>query len=112
VDDFEKLKEKGLVEIESISFLRGRSISQAIVVVDECQNITQGVMKTILTRIGEGSRVVILGDTQQIDRPYLSKYNNGLCYAIEKLRGQSFFTHVKFTQGVRSEVSRICAELL
>jgi len=111
-DDFEKLKEKGLVEIESISFLRGRSLSDCLIIVDETQNVTQGVMKTILTRVGENCKIILLGDVQQVDRPYLSKHNNGLCYAIERLRGQSFFGHVKFVQGVRSEVSRICAELL
>lgn len=111
-DKFEKLSEKGIIEIESISFLRGRSLSDCLIIVDEVQNLSQTVVKTILTRVGENSKIIILGDPSQIDRPYLSKYNNGLSYAIEKLRGQEFFGHVKFIHGVRSIVSKVSAELL
>jgi PhoH-like ATPase len=111
-DKVEKLKDKGIIEIESISFLRGRSLSDCLIIVDEVQNLTQTVVKTILTRVGENSKIIILGDPSQIDRPYLSKYNNGLSYAIEKLRGQEFFGHVKFIHGVRSIVSKVSAELL
>jgi PhoH-like ATPase len=109
---YEELKEKEMLEIESISFLRGRSLNDCIIIVDEVQNLTQIVVKTILTRVGNNCKIIFLGDPEQIDRPFLSKYNNGLSYLIEKLRGQSFFGHVKFIHGVRSEVSRIAAELL
>lgn len=111
-DTFEKLKEKGIIEIESISFLRGRSLSDCLIIADEVQNVTQTVIKTILTRVGENCKIILLGDTSQIDRPYLSKYNNGLSYAIDRLMGQEFFAHVKFVQGVRSIVSKVSAELL
>ena len=111
-DKFEKLKEKGQLEVESISFLRGRSLADCLIVVDEVQNLSQTVIKTILTRVGENSKIIILGDPSQIDRPFLSKYNNGLSYAIEKLRGQEFFGHIKFIHGVRSIVSKVSAQLL
>ena len=111
-DKIEKMTENGKVEIESISFLRGRSLNDCLIVVDEVQNLSQNVIKTILTRVGENSKIIILGDPSQIDRPFLSKYNNGLSYAIEKLRGQEFFGHVKFIHGVRSIVSKVAAELL
>lgn len=109
---FEELKADGKIEIESISFLRGRSLSDCIIIVDEVQNLTQIVVKTILTRVGNNCKIILLGDPEQIDRPYLSKYNNGLSCLIEKLRGQDFFAHVKFLHGVRSQVSKISAELL
>jgi len=109
---FDKMKEKGLIEIDSISFLRGRSLSDCLIIVDEVQNITNNVAKTILTRVGENCKIILLGDPSQIDRPYLSKYNNGLSYIIEKLKGQPFFAHVKFVNGVRSIVSKTSAELL
>lgn len=109
---YEELKEKGLLEIESISFLRGRSLNDCIIIVDEVQNLTQIVIKTILTRVGQNTKIILLGDPDQIDRPFLSKYNNGLSYVIEKLRGQDFFGHIKFIHGVRSEVSKMSAELL
>jgi PhoH-like ATPase len=111
-NSYDDLKEKEKIEIESISFLRGRSLNNCIIVVDEVQNLTQNVIKTILTRVGSNCKIILLGDPEQIDRPFLSKYNNGLSYLIEKFRGQSFFGHVKFVHGVRSEVSKIASELL
>ena len=111
-DSFDKMKDKGIIEVESISFLRGRSLSDCLIIADEVQNVTQTVLKTILTRVGENCKIILLGDTSQIDRPYLSKYNNGLSYCIEKMKGQDFFAHVKFIHGVRSIVSKKAAELL
>jgi len=111
-DTLDTLKSDGKVEVESISYIRGRSLSDCLIIVDEVQNIPQIVIKTILTRVGENCKIILLGDPSQIDRACLSKYNNGLSYAIEKLRGQSFFAHVKFIHGVRSEVSKCAADLL
>jgi PhoH-like ATPase len=111
-DKFEELVASGKIEIESISFIRGRTFSDAIVIIDETQNLTQATVKTILTRVGENCKIILIGDILQIDRAYLSKFNNGLTYAIDKLKNQDFFGHIKFTQGVRSTVSRVCAELL
>jgi PhoH-like ATPase len=111
-DSFDELKNKDMIEIESISFLRGRSLSDCLIIVDEVQNLSQNVIKTILTRVGNNCKIILLGDPDQIDRPFLSKYNNGLSYLIEKLKGQEFFAHVKFLHGVRSIVSKMSAELL
>jgi PhoH-like ATPase len=111
-DSFEELKNKDMIEIESISFLRGRSLSDCLIIVDEVQNLSQTVIKTILTRVGNNCKIILLGDPDQIDRPFLSKHNNGLSYLIEKLKGQEFFAHVKFLHGVRSIVSKMSAELL
>jgi len=108
----EIMRENGIIEIESISYLRGRSLSDCLIIADETQNVTQIVIKTILTRVGENCKIILLGDTDQIDRPYLSKHNNGLSHAIERLKGQDFFAYVKFIHGVRSIVSKKSAELL
>jgi PhoH-like ATPase len=108
----DELITRNQLSLESVTFLRGRSLHRQIVVVDEAQNLEPTTLKTILTRIGEGTKVVFTGDTSQIDAPYLGESNNALAVLIGAFRGQSCFGHVTLTACERSEVASLAAELL
>ena len=103
---------QGLVEVNVLSFIRGRSIPKQFMVLDEVQNISPKEIKTFLTRAGEGTKVVLLGDIEQIDSPYLDYYSNGLSYVVDKFKGQSIYGHVHLTKGERSPLAELAAELL
>jgi len=108
----DELIARGQLSLESVTFLRGRSLHRQMVVVDEAQNLEPTTLKTILTRIGEGTKVVFTGDTSQIDAPYLGESNNALAVLIGAFRGQRCFGHVTLTACERSEVASLAAELL
>jgi len=101
-----------LVELEALTYIRGRSIPKQFVIVDEAQNLTPHEVKTIISRAGEGTKMVLTGDPQQIDNPYLDSSSNGLSYAVEKLKGQSLYGHVTLSKSERSPLSAIAAQLL
>ena len=103
---------RGQLSLESVTFLRGRSLQRQIVVVDESQNLEPTTLKTILTRIGEGTKVVFTGDTSQIDAPYMGESNNALAVLIQAFAGQECFGHVTLAACERSEVASLAAELL
>lgn len=103
---------KGQIEIEAMTFIRGRSISNAYIIIDEVQNMTQHEIKTVLTRVGEGSKIVLTGDIEQIDNVYIDAKTNGLSYVIEKMKEQEISGHVTLNKGERSRVATIAAELL
>ena len=109
IDD---LTARGQLTLESVTFLRGRSLQQQFVVVDESQNLEPTTLKTILTRIGEGTKVVFTGDTSQIDAPYMGESNNALAVLIHAFGGQKCFGHVTLAACERSEVASLAAELL
>ena len=106
------LTQRGQLSLESVTFLRGRSLQRQFVVVDEAQNLEPTTLKTILTRIGEGTKVVFTGDTSQIDAPYLGDSNNALAVLIRAFTGQGCFGHVTLAACERSEVASLAAELL
>jgi PhoH-like ATPase len=106
------LTQRGQLSLESVTFLRGRSLQRQFVVVDEAQNLEPTTLKTILTRIGEGTKVVFTGDTSQIDAPYLGDSNNALAVLIRAFAGQDCFGHVTLAACERSEVASLAAELL
>ena len=108
----DELTTRGQLSLESVTFLRGRSLHRQIVVVDEAQNLEPTTLKTILTRIGEGTKVVFTGDTSQIDAPYLGESNNALAVLIQAFGGQRCFGHVTLTACERSDVASLAAELL
>jgi PhoH-like ATPase len=108
----EEMMEGGILEIEAISYIRGRSFNNAIILVDEVQNCDAGTMKTILSRVGQDTKIFCLGDVEQIDQSYLSKNNNGLSHLIKKFRGQEFYAHVTFLKCERSPVSEAASRLL
>jgi PhoH-like ATPase len=100
------------IELEALTYIRGRSIPNQYLVVDEAQNLTPHEIKTIISRAGEGTKVVLTGDPYQIDNPYLDSSSNGLAYLIERFKGQSIFGHVTLTKSERSELSSLAANLL
>jgi PhoH-like ATPase len=109
IDD---LISRGQLSLESVTFLRGRSLHKQFVVVDEAQNLEPTTLKTILTRIGEGTKVVFTGDTSQIDAPYMGESNNALAVLIQAFNNQECFGHVTLASCERSEVASLAAELL
>lgn len=108
----DELTTRGQLSLESITFLRGRSLHRQFVVVDEAQNLEPTTLKTILTRIGEGTKVVFTGDTSQIDAPYLGESNNALAVLIHAFGGQRCFGHITLAACERSAVASLAAELL
>lgn len=107
----EMLKEEKLV-ITPLAYIRGRSLSNIFFIVDEAQNLTPHEVKTIITRAGEGTKMVFTGDIEQIDSPYLDSQSNGLTYLSDKMRGQSIFAHVNLVKGERSYLAELASKLL
>jgi PhoH-like ATPase len=107
----ELLDEQKLL-IEALSYIRGRSLVKIYFIVDEAQNLTPHEIKTIITRAGEGTKMVFTGDIFQIDHPYLDSQSNGLSYLIEKMQGQKIYAHVNLEKGERSELADIASTLL
>lgn len=105
-------QEKGQIEVEAMTFIRGRSISNAFIVIDEVQNMTQHEIKTVLTRVGEGTKIVLTGDIEQIDNVYIDATNNGLSYVVERLKQENITGHITLTKGERSKVATIAASKL
>jgi PhoH-like ATPase len=100
------------IQVEALTYIRGRSIPNQFIIIDEAQNLSKHEVKTILTRVGEGSKIVLLGDPDQIDHPYLDTYSNGLTYVIETLKQQKETGHVTLRRGERSSLAQLCADLL
>lgn len=108
----DELADRDQLSLESVTFLRGRSLHRQMVVVDEAQNLEPTTLKTILTRVGEGTKVVFTGDTSQIDAPYMGESNNALAVLIQAFQGQPCFGHLTLTACERSEIASLAAELL
>jgi len=106
------LKGMGLLEVEAISYIRGRSIPRQFMIVDESQNLTPHEVKTIVTRVGEGTKIVFTGDPYQIDNPYVDAESNGLTWLVERFKGQTLAGHVTLSRGERSELAELAANLL
>lgn len=109
---FEALMDKGQIEIAPLSYIRGRTFSNAYIIVDEAQNASIHELKTVITRIGEGSKIVLMGDTDQIDTPYIDKRSNGLSLVIDRTRESHLTTHVHFSKGERSELATYASKVL
>jgi PhoH-like ATPase len=108
----DELTARGQLSLESVTFLRGRSLQRQLVVIDEAQNLEPTTLRTILTRVGDGTKVVFTGDTSQIDAPYLGEHNNALAVLTQAFSGQPCFGHVTLTACERSDVASLAAELL
>ena len=104
--------DRGIIEMEAITYIRGRSISKAFIIIDEAQNLTRHELKTIITRIGEDSKLILTGDIEQIDNAYVDETSNGLTYAVEKFKEHDLGGHVTFTKGERSAVATLAAKIL
>ena len=107
-----EMEENGKIIITPLAFIRGRSFTNIMFIIDEAQNLTPHEVKTIITRAGENTKIVFTGDINQIDTPYLDEQSNGLAYLIDKLKGQELFAHVKLEKGERSELANLANELL
>ena len=108
----QELEDSGMLTITALAFIRGRSLSNAFFIIDEAQNLTPHEVKTIITRAGEGTKVVFTGDIHQIDTPYMDEQSNGLTYLIDRLKGNALFSHIKLKKGERSELANLANELL
>ena len=98
--------------IEALAYIRGRSLTETFFIVDEAQNLTPHEIKTIITRAGEGTKIVFTGDIQQIDSPYLDETNNGLAYCVERLKTEDIIGHSNLKIGERSALSEVASKLL
>lgn len=98
--------------VQPLAYIRGRSLSNIFFIVDEAQNLTPHEVKTIITRAGEGTKIIFTGDIYQIDTPYLDAQSNGLSYLIDKLKGQKLYAHITLEKGERSELANLANELL
>ena len=108
----EMYMEKGKIEIEALTYIRGRSIANAFVVIDEAQNLTKHEIKTIITRIGDGTKIILTGDIEQIDNIYVNETSNGLAHAIESFKQYPIAGHVTFRKGERSELATLASKVL
>lgn len=108
----EEMEENGKLTISALAFIRGRSLSNVMFIVDEAQNLTPHEIKTIITRAGENTKIVFTGDVFQIDTPYLDEDSNGLSYLIDRLKGNELFAHITLEKGERSELANLANDLL
>jgi PhoH-like ATPase len=108
----EMYMEDGIIEVEALTYIRGRSISNAYIIIDEAQNLSIHELKTIITRVGNNSKIVLTGDIEQIDNLHVDETSNGLAYAVEKFKAHKIAAHITLTKGERSEVATIAAEIL
>ena len=111
-DVFTEYVNLGVLKVESLSHIRGRSLPNTFLIIDEAQNLTPHEVKTILTRVGHGTKIVLTGDPYQIDNPYLDELNNGLVHAISAFKGHECFAHVVMRKGERSKVAELAANIM
>jgi len=109
---YKELMAMGLLDIEPLTYIRGRSIPNQYLIVDEAQNLTPHEIKTIVTRAGEGTKIILTGDPYQIDNPYVDSSSNGLSYLVERFKNERISAHVTLTRGERSELAELAANLL
>tara|TARA_B100000287_G_scaffold132041_1_gene124127 strand:- start:2489 stop:3088 length:600 start_codon:yes stop_codon:yes gene_type:complete len=107
-----QLLEEDKLLITPLAYIRGRSLQNVYFIIDEAQNLTPHEVKTIITRSGEGTKIVFTGDIHQIDHPYLDKRSNGLTYLISRMTGEEIFSHISLQKGERSELAELASNLL
>ncbi len=112
IKSVESLLTNNLIEIEALTYIRGRSLPKQYIIIDEAQNLSPHAIKTIVSRAGTGTKIVLTGDPYQIDSPYLDSNSNGLTYLVEAFKGQSLFGHVFLEKSERSSLAELAAELL
>lgn len=112
VNYFELMQEKGKVEVAPLAFIRGRTFNNSFIIMDESQNATIHELKTIITRVGEGSKIVLLGDIEQIDTPYIDSLSNGLTIIVEKFKKEELSGHVTLIKGERSKLATLASKVI
>jgi PhoH-like ATPase len=110
--DLQSLFDLGMIEVEPLTYIRGRSMPNQYIIVDEAQNLTPHEIKTIITRAGEGTKVVLTGDPYQIDNPYIDSSSNGLAYVVERFKDEAIAGHITLVKGERSDLAELAATLL
>ena len=108
----QELIDLGYIEIEPLTYIRGRSIPNQYMIVDEAQNLTPHEVKTIITRVGENTKIILTGDPYQIDNPYVDASNNGLTTVVERFKGEAIAGHVSLVKGERSPLAELAANVL
>lgn len=111
-DEIKRFLDDEKLVISPLAYIRGRSLVKVYFIVDEAQNLTPHEIKTIITRAGEGTKIIFTGDLFQIDHPYLDSHSNGLSYLIERMQGQNLYAHINLEKGERSELAEIASNLL
>jgi PhoH-like ATPase len=111
-DKVNYLFDSGVIEVEAVTYIRGRSLPQLYILIDEAQNLTPHEIKTVVSRAGKNSKVILAGDAYQIDNPYLDASSNGLTYVIDRFKGQPSFGHITLAKSERSELASLAAKLL
>ena len=114
-NDKETLEEyvsRGIIEIEALAYIRGRSISNAYIIIDEDQNLSLHEIKTILTRVGEGTKIILTGDVEQIDNIYVDETSNGLVHAVESFKAYDLSGHITLRKGERSALATLSSKIL
>ena len=109
---FNTLKEQGVIEVAPLSFIRGRTFNNSILIMDEAQNATIHELKTVITRMGENSKIILLGDVDQIDTPYIDALSNGLTIVSEKFKNEECAAHIALKRGERSYLSAVAAKII
>jgi PhoH-like ATPase len=109
---YRELIDMGFIEIEPLTYIRGRSIPNQFIIVDEAQNLTPHEVKTIITRVGESTKIVLTGDPYQIDNPYVDATSNGLTSIVQKFKGQAIAGHVTLSKGERSPLAELASNVL
>ncbi|CAM2829059.1 PhoH family protein [Paenibacillus sediminis] len=102
----------GSIQVEALTYIRGRSIPGQYIIIDEAQNLSRHEVKTIVSRVGEGSKIILMGDPEQIDHPYLDAASNGLTYIVERFKQQQISGHITLEKGERSKLAQLAADLL
>jgi PhoH-like ATPase len=110
--EYQYLLDQKIVEVEALTYIRGRSIPAQFLIIDEAQNLTPHEVKTVLTRAGDGTKVVLTGDPFQIDNPYVDELSNGLTYAVERFKDDAIAGHVTLKKGERSALAELAARRL
>jgi PhoH-like ATPase len=108
----EEYMEKGIIEVEALTYIRGRSISNAYIIIDEAQNLSLHEIKTILTRVGENTKIVLTGDIDQIDNMFLDETSNGLVHIVENFKSYDISGHITLSKGERSALATLASEIL
>jgi PhoH-like ATPase len=106
------MQERGLIEIEAITFIRGRSIPNSFIIIDEAQNLSMHELKTIITRVGDNTKIVLTGDIEQIDNVHVDAFSNGLSYAVERFKDYELAGHVTLQKGERSALATLASKIL
>jgi PhoH-like ATPase len=111
-ETLQRYMEMGTIEVEALTYIRGRSIANAFIIIDEAQNLSMHELKTIITRVGENTKIVLTGDIEQIDNTYVDATSNGLTYAVEKFKEYEIAGHITLQKGERSELATLAAKIL